>query len=259
MQPPQAHEVNYICIGAGLLGNMLAEQKTLQDSNRRLALAMATAGHDLRQRLHSLLRTMELLTSSSDADRVGDLSRRAKSLILLLAADLEVLALGAEPECATRAHTTGTFAISPLMERIREDWEIEAMDKHLLFSVDFAKYVVKSDEKLLAAIMNNVIGNAVRHTNEGSVRVELRPEGQFLILAVTDTGPGISADELRRSFSFSSRSDASKGGLGLGLSIARSTAEILGHELRIATAAHSGTCVRLEVPLVNMGESDSCL
>ena len=70
-----------------------------------------------------------------------------------------------------------------------------------------------------------------------------------MTLAVADTGPGISDDDLQRSYRFSPRLGALSEGMGLGLSIARKTAEMLGHEFNLTTGLNSGTCVRLYVPL----------
>jgi two-component system sensor histidine kinase ChiS len=108
---------------------------------------------------------------------------------------------------------------------------------------------VESNRRLLAVIMNNVVGNAVRHTTQGEVTVASAIRGKHLILAVSDTGPGISEEDLRRSFSLCSRIGGLNGGMGLGLSIARKTAEILGHEFEVLTSLNAGTCVRLYIPL----------
>jgi two-component system, sensor histidine kinase len=110
---------------------------------------------------------------------------------------------------------------------------------------------VESDPHLLGVIMNNVVGNAVRHTAEGAVTVASTVQGPFVILSVSDTGPGISQEDLRRSFSFSSRLGGLGKGMGLGLSIARKSAEVLGHEFEVSTAPSCGTCIRLHVPLAN--------
>jgi K+-sensing histidine kinase KdpD len=72
-----------------------------------------------------------------------------------------------------------------------------------------------------------------------------------VILAVSDTGPGISDEDLRRSFAFSPRPGVLYDqGMGLGLCIARSGASLLGHGFEVSTAESAGTCVRISVPLV---------
>jgi signal transduction histidine kinase len=248
-QAPQLTDIDYISVASDLLTKMISELQSLELDNRRLTLAMATAGHDLRQRLHALCATVELLTSSQDRVARAELCQRAKSLIFRLASELEQLALQAERDYRRAASSTHCFVIGPVLEQIKSDWESEATAKRLEFTVTQVDCLVESDQRLLAVIMHNVVGNAVRHTKQGAVTVSSTIEGGFVILAVSDTGPGISDDDLHRSFSFSPRLAGIDQGMRLGLSIARKTAEMLGHEFNVATGLNSGTCVRLNVPL----------
>jgi signal transduction histidine kinase len=254
---PPATETDYICVAADLLSKMMSELQSLDLNNRRLTLAMASAGHDLRQRLQILLGIVELLTSTKDEVRSAELGQRAEAVIFRLAGELEQLAFQAERDDRRACPSAHCFVISRLLGEIKNDWEAEAAAKHLRFSVDQADYLVESDQRLLAVIMNNLVGNAVRHTAQGGVTVASTIEGQYLILAVSDTGPGISDESLRRSFSLSARVGGLNEGMGLGLSIARKTAEILGHEFEVSTGMNGGTCVRLYVPLAAHYKYDS--
>ena len=247
----QFTDADYIRVATDLLSKMLSERESLEVSNRRIALAMAAAGHDLRERLHQLLGTVELLTATKDEVRRGELHQRAKSLIFRLAGELERLAIQAEQENRAVIASPHCFAIASLLGQVKNDWELEAARKYLRFTIDQPEYLVESDPHLLSVIMNNLVGNAVRHTAEGAVSVTSTVEGQFVILSVSDTGPGISQEDLRRSFGFSSRLGGLGKGMGLGLSIARKSAEVLGHEFEVTTAPSCGTCIRLYVPLVN--------
>jgi signal transduction histidine kinase len=249
MNDSQSTQIDYICVAAGLLKDMMLELEALKFNNRRLTLAMASAGHDLRSRLHRLLGTVERLTTCQDTTRTADLSQRARSLIFELAEELEDLARQAEKDHAHPAPLTHRVAISSLLGQVEKEWECEARDKHLQFNVAQTDCLVQSDQRLLATIMNNVVGNAIRHTSQGSVSVESSIEGRFLILAVIDTGPGIPEDDLLRSLRFASRSGADKQGMGLGLCIARKSAQLLGHYFDVETAPNAGTCVRLHLPL----------
>jgi signal transduction histidine kinase len=241
---------DYICVAGDSLSRMLSKLQSLEANNQRLALAMTTAGHDLRQRLHVLLGTVELLTSTAERSRSMELNQRAKSVIFRLAGELEQLALQAQSDHQRAAPDVRGFAISNLLGQLRSDWECEAAAKFLNFRVEQTNFTVESDQRLLPVIMNNLVGNAVRHTEYGGVAVSSNVEGAYVILSVTDTGPGISDEDIRRSFSFSSRLRGFDQGMGLGLSIARKTAEMLGHEFLVSSGTNGGTCVRLCVPLV---------
>jgi signal transduction histidine kinase len=210
---------------------------------------MAAAGHDLRQRLHLLLGTIELLTATADQARTRELSQRARLLIFRMAGELEQLAFQAEQQYRCALPASSCFTPATLLGQIRSDWESKAIAKGLRFNVEQVDCQVESDQRLLAVILNNVVGNAVGHTDRGEVNVASSIEGQCLILVVSDTGPGVSEDAILRSFNLSSRSKGSQKGMGLGLAIARKTAELLGHEFELSTALNGGTCVRLRIPL----------
>jgi two-component system, sensor histidine kinase len=247
-------DADYICVAGDLLSSMISKLRSLESKNERLTLEIATAGHDLRQRLHLLMGTVEQMTSTAERSRSIELSLRAKSQIYRLATELEQVAMQAEREHSRAARAAHGFVISSVLGQLKSDWECEAAAKHLHFAVAQANCKVESDQRLLAVIMNNLVGNAVRHTLRGGVTVSSTIEGQFLILSVSDTGPGISQEDIRRSFGFSTRLRGFSEGLGLGLSIARKTAEMLQHEFVVSTDIREGTCIRLHVPLAKSCE-----
>ena len=240
---------DYICFEACALTKMMSKLQFLDATNQRLALAMTTAGHDLRQHLHVLLGTVELLTSAAERSRSLELSRRAKSVIFRVAAELEQLALQAQDDHRGAEPAICDFCVSSILAQLQTDWESAAAAKYLDFRVEQANFRVASDPRLLAVIMNNLVGNAVRHTPSGSVTVSSSIDDALLVLSVSDSGPGISDEDLRRSFSFSSRTRGFNEGMGLGLSIARRTAEMLGHDFAVSTGGSGGTCIRLQVPV----------
>ena len=248
---PLPVQPDYVCVATESLATMRSQHQALEASNRRLMLAIAASGHDLRQRLHMLLTTIDRLASIENETRRTELSERAKSLIFRLSGELEQLASRAQCDPGPAAGSPQRFAIATLLAQLKSDWESEAAGKGLQFHVEQPDYWVESDPHLLTSIMNNLIGNAVRHTWQGAVSITLAIDDPFVILAVSDTGPGISDEDLRRSFAFSPRPGVLYDqGMGLGLCIARSGASLLGHGFEVSTAESAGTCVRISVPLV---------
>jgi light-regulated signal transduction histidine kinase (bacteriophytochrome) len=95
---PLPVQPDYVCVATESLATMRSQHQALEASNRRLMLAIAASGHDLRQRLHMLLTTIDRLASIENEARRTELSERAKSLIFRLPGELEQL--------ASRAHAT---------------------------------------------------------------------------------------------------------------------------------------------------------
>ena len=90
-----------------------------------------------------------------------------------------------------------------------------------------------ADRARVAQVLDNLVGNALRYTLEGGrVRVEIAARGEAVEIAVSDTGPGIAADQLARVFDRLYRVDPSRsrggGGSGLGLAIARALTGLMG-------------------------------
>lgn len=241
-------EIHYICVASNLLQKMMSDLKCLEANNERLTLAMASAGHDLRQRLHTLLFIIDALNAADDPVQAAELTGRAKAVIYRLAGELEQLALQADHDYKHVMPLSQRFDIASLLNQIHLDWIDEASAKHLQFRVSPAEAVVESDHNLLSAIIGNVVGNAVRYTTTGEVCVDCALEDRDVLLTVRDTGPGISEWDLQRSFVQASCVEGLSVGLGRGLSIARRTAEVLGHEFGVASTPQRGTCISLRVP-----------
>jgi len=114
---------------------------------------------------------------------------------------------------------------------------------------------VEGDELRLSEVLRNLLSNAVRHTAEGSVvvRVTQLPEGRAEV-RVTDTGEGISAEDLPYVFERFYRADTARasdtGGAGLGLAIARRIVEDHGGEVFAESGATGGAVVGFRLPLV---------
>lgn len=113
------------------------------------------------------------------------------------------------------------------------------------------------DDDRIRQILLNLIGNAAKFTRKGSVSVSWSVRKGRLRLVVADTGPGIAPDRLDRVFDSFSQADASisrtYGGSGLGLSISRSLARIMGGDISIRSRLGKGTRVVLELPAERAG------
>jgi signal transduction histidine kinase/CheY-like chemotaxis protein len=108
------------------------------------------------------------------------------------------------------------------------------------------------DRTRVRQILINLLGNAARFVQEGGVAIEGRIEGEHVVLAVRDTGPGIAADDLPYVFEeFRQSGDLvqRRGGSGLGLAVSKRFAELHGGYLAVASAPGEGTTFTLGLPL----------
>ncbi len=141
-----------------------------------------------------------------------------------------------------------------------------AMGKGVSFAVEYSTPVperVITDPTRLRQIMVNLVGNAVKFTEHGGVRVvvsvdnkELGTEGGTgrLVVSVIDTGIGMTAEQCKTVFEPFSQADVSTtrkyGGTGLGLSISRRLARMMGGDLTVRSEVKRGSTFRLSIPLI---------
>jgi len=113
--------------------------------------------------------------------------------------------------------------------------------------------VVRMDPNRLRQVLLNLLLNAVKYTDKGSVTLYLRYSGQIATFEVRDTGPGIRDEDREAIFEPFDRGGHEKAlarpGVGLGLSISRAIADMLGGQLMLASSSPAGTCFRLTMML----------
>ena len=110
---------------------------------------------------------------------------------------------------------------------------------------------VTSDAELLALVLQNLVGNAIKYSNRGTVRVHSQQQvpHQRWLLSVTDEGPGIAPDKLAQLFEAFNRGETfGQKGVGLGLTIAYEAARVLGSELTVQSQVGHGTTFSMTLP-----------
>ncbi|MEO7964975.1 MAG: ATP-binding protein, partial [Gemmatimonadaceae bacterium] len=111
----------------------------------------------------------------------------------------------------------------------------------------------ESDPLRLKHILVNLLGNAVRFTDRGSVALQVHRSADALTFEVSDTGMGISSEDLERIFEpfwqVEQRSTRKVGGSGLGLTVAQRTAKLLGGDIDVKSAPGQGSVFTLRLPV----------
>jgi signal transduction histidine kinase len=147
------------------------------------------------------------------------------------------------------------YSLGDVVQTVATAVEALAAEKQLALKVVVAPDLPRGrgDERRLAQVLLNLVGNAIKFTEAGEVRVEATAgDGRFLV-AVTDTGPGIAAADQERIFEEFQQADTSstrkKGGTGLGLSIARRIVEMHGGRLWMESVPGQGSTFSFTVPV----------
>lgn len=232
---------------------LIEASQEAERANRKKSAFLAAASHDLRQPLQTLALLHGALSreSAPESSATEMLAMQAASLrvmtdLLNSLLDISKLEAGVvKPDIAD-------CSVATIFERLRAEFAALAQAKGLDLIVERSDAVVRSDPALLAQIIQNLIANAIRYTKAGWVQLRCLGDAASVRIQVLDTGIGIPASELQRIFEEFCQLPAETGqlreGLGLGLSIVRRMADLLGHQLVVESTVGAGSCFSVSVP-----------
>lgn len=215
---------------------------------------VALAGHDLRQPLSVVTIVIEQLRATTSDPEQREQLGMAATAAQSLGDDLTRLAEAAREDADLDTVALAPMPISEVLDAIRDTWGYLATHKGLQFEVDDCALPVHANAATLLGVLNNLVGNGIKYTAQGSVRVRCQPTRTHLHVQVTDSGIGIPATLLGRIFEEFGQADPASTGLGLGLSIAKRGADISGCELTVQSELGSGSTFGLLVPLADGGQ-----
>jgi signal transduction histidine kinase len=147
------------------------------------------------------------------------------------------------------------YAIESVVETVRVATESLAQNKMLSLKTEVVKPlpVGIGDEQRLTQVLLNLVGNAIKFTETGEVRVTAKAVNAHFNITVVDTGPGIPPAEQTRIFEQFYQVDSSltkaKGGTGLGLAIAKQIVEMHGGRIWVESTVGKGSTFRMELPV----------
>lgn len=240
---------------------LMLEQRAdeLQRASRYKSEFLANMSHELRTPLNSSLILAKLLADNPDGNLSDDQVQFARSIYSagndLLTLINDILDISKVEAGKLEVHPELTV-LARLVDGVKNLFLPQAMERSLQFEVELADDLpvsLFSDRQRLEQILKNLLANAFKFTEKGSVtlRVEKRGEDQ-LAFAVRDTGIGIAPEQQAAIFEAFRQADGTTnrryGGTGLGLSISRELANLLGGEIEVQSRPGAGSTFTLVVP-----------
>ena len=229
-------------------------------------IALAAFAHDIRTSLTGILALGELLSSSSLGERERRWAAGIKTTAEHLAALTALVVDADKAEAGSLTLQREVFRPRRLVEVLAESLEARAQTKGLDAEVRVAKNLpelVVGDTVRLRAALENLIDNAVKFTANGAVRLDadvapVKRGHVKLTLAVSDSGIGLTQDEIKRLFRPFSQASADiarrYGGSGLGLAVVKHLARLMGGELTVTSTSGHGSrfCFTAVLPLASV-------
>ena len=217
--------------------------------------AIATVSHEIRNPLNGLSGMAELLAAAKLAPRqkaqAEGLRRAAGALSRIIADLLDEARL--ETGKLELAHEP--FDPCAMSEQACELMAAEAHAKGIDIAVRVGAVpaLVEGDEGRVRQIVMNLLGNAIKFTQEGQVTLRLDMQDNGLVWSVEDTGPGLAAHDRERIFDVFAHADDGLarrlGGIGLGLAVSKQLAERMGGRLSLVSAPGEGSTFSFHLPV----------
>ncbi|WP_150269964.1 response regulator [Paenibacillus tepidiphilus] len=220
---------------------------------------LANVSHELRTPLNSLLILSQILAENKEGnlgakqlEYVHTIFSAGKDLLQLID---EILDL-AKMEAGKMNVVLEPVVLQHLSTQVYRHFEQQAKKKHIRFDVHCDSRLpdaLVSDGHRIQQIMNNLLSNALKFTPEhGSVSLSIRTEGEEIVFSVSDTGIGIPASKLESIFEAFQQADGTTsrkyGGTGLGLTICRELASMLGGRIEVDSSEGKGSTFSLFLP-----------
>ena len=243
---------------ARLFRELEAKSRELEVASRHKSQFLANMSHELRTPLNAILGYGELIVDGiygEVPDRMREVLERVDaSGRHLLGLINDVLDLS-KIEAGQLVLALADYSMKEIVESVIASLDALAVEKGLTLAVDLAPGLPtgSGDQRRLIQVLLNLVGNAIKFTEEGGVGVQVVAAGPAFEVSVRDTGPGIAPADQARIFEEFQQADASttrpKGGTGLGLAIARRIVALHGGRLWVESIAGRGR----DVPVLHPG------
>jgi len=215
-----------------------------------------TMSHELRTPLNAILGYALILDEDErmPAHRrqaVKVIRRGGEHLLALIEGSLDLARIEAGRLRVERAPWALAESLRDLVRLFASQAEAKGLGFEL-HGVDTLPPWVRADGMRVQQVLINLVGNAIKFTESGHVRVSVRHGGEIARVVIEDSGPGMDAAQLDRVFEPFERGEAKAPGTGLGLTIAKMLTELMGGALEVSSAPGQGTrfLLRLYLPVI---------
>lgn len=234
--------------------NLSEARQEAEAANQLKSSFLSAASHDLRQPLQQINSLIDVLVRQSKESLpqiqlkriqriIGDMNILLNSLL-----NLDRLETGRiEP-------TFNKIYIADIFNTLKSDFALQAAEKELNLVFESSEKTIISDRALLLQILRNLVDNAIKYTQMGEVKINAIQHFDFLMICISDTGPGIAPQ--RQStifdpfFQLPSQQDNSCG-YGIGLALVKALAEIMNHPITLVSEVGQGSVFSIQLPINN--------
>jgi signal transduction histidine kinase len=233
--------------------------RELEIANTHKSQFLANMSHELRTPLNAILGYTELIQDNiygEVPEKIKEvlerLEQNGRHLLGLINAVLDLSKI----EAGQLTLSLNEYSIGEVVQTVLTSVEALAAEKKLDLKIKAPPDLTtaRGDEQRIAQVLLNLLGNAIKFTDQGEVRIEVTEDShKTFLVSVTDTGPGLSEADQKIIFEEFQQADNSntrkKGGSGLGLSIAKKIVEMHGGRIWVESNVGQGSTFRFTLPV----------
>ena len=213
---------------------------------------LAAASHDLRQPLQTIWSLQSVLARAfKDTDyapHIALLEEAVRNMDHMLSSLVDINRL----EKGAIQPVIRDFPLQEILPQLRSEFGYSAASKSITLDIQDTAEFARSDPMLLPVILRNLLGNALKYTQRGSIHLRVRADGSELFIDIVDSGPGVAPEHLQRLFDAFYQVDNpnhdQRQGVGLGLSIVQTICRLLDHTVTIDSCVGVGSTFTVRLP-----------
>ncbi|MBQ9765433.1 MAG: response regulator [Lachnospiraceae bacterium] len=260
-----------LCIGlvgllfsAGLksirdLFNVEKEKQVAIEASESKAKFLANMSHEIRTPINTVIGMNEMILRENTDETIEEYAINIKSASQMLLGLVNDVLDFSKMEAGRLKIIENEYSVSAMLNDVSAGLEIRAKQKNLdvRYGIDDTlPSKLKGDEIRIKQILNNLLSNATKYTEEGTVTFTVKGQndemGFSLILAVEDTGIGIKEEDMDKLFDSFQRLELAKNryieGTGLGLNITKQMVEMMGGTIEVKSEYGKGSCFTVKLP-----------